>query len=510
MVIADPHVLASSLCDPTSQSCKDMMKSQRKMIDLSEKAWYALIDTIQAYCPSLVLIPGDLTKDSELASHTVVAKSLRKLEEQGIKTLVIPGNHDIGGAAYSYTGDTKVAVDSLKDTQWESAYSWIYQGAVAKDTKSHSYVSEPLDGVTVIGIDGSHKSAGTGSLDKSTLKWILQQADAAKAKGNMVLAMCHWQLLEDFDQKGTLESSCRLKNADAIRDSLMHHGVRMVFTGHFHVDAITTYRDTTGRTNDSIIEVSTGSPITYPCPYRWLTISGDRSTVSIETETLTSLDTIADLYTYSRAWMKEHTENLIPVMVKRVLAYKDQAYDELRAQYGSIAGEAMIKLIDMSLPSTEEGYVNLFKRHMGNTVIELYLVHSDGNEPEHPEADSLKNEVYKGIDGMIDEVASGWMWNTSTGKSTKAMIKTEAALRVEVPLNSLVADRTHYQSQRLSDRTDDLCLVACISEPRQATDIDNNQSPITNHQLYDILGRLVTRPVPGQIYIQNGKKIILW
>ena len=281
MVVADPHVLPQSLITEGSEAFDTMMVKQRKMLDLSEAAWIAMMDTAMKYQPSLLLIPGDLTKDSEKASHELVANSLRVLEEANIKTFVIPGNHDIGGNAYRYEGTQKIPVDNLPDEEWESTYSWIYDSVVAKDPSSHSYVAEPLEGLSILGIDGAHNTAGTGWLSDETLAWILAQADSACAKGNTIIAMCHWQILEHFDRQATLESACRLENADVIRDSLMHHGVRLLLTGHFHVNGITTFRDTTGLTNDSIVEITTGSPITYPCPYRWLTLSEDRTQVQV-------------------------------------------------------------------------------------------------------------------------------------------------------------------------------------------------------------------------------------
>lgn len=517
MVIADPHVLAGELCNPESQSCKDMMESQRKMLDLSDAAWCALMDTAMKYQPALLLIPGDLTKDSEKASHNKVVKSLKQLHAAGIKTLVIPGNHDIGGKAYAYTGDTKTVVDSLKDSEWESTYSWVYENA-AKDKNSHSFAAEPLDGLTVIGIDGSNKSAGTGSLSKATLTWILEQADAARTKGNMIIAMSHWQILEHFDQQGTLESSCRFKNADALRDSLMHHGVHVVLTGHFHVNGITTFRDTTGQTNDSIIEITTGSPITYPCPYRWLTLSEDRANLSVETATIRSLGTITDMETYSRDWMKVHTKNLIPVMGKRVLAQKDELINKVISQYSGSASEAetLVKLVNMSLPQDEDAQIELFERHLGNTVIELYLVHSDANEPEHPEADSLAQEVYKGMDNLIDEVTIensntiiSYGWKSGLGQAALAVMRPKVREYAEEPLQSLAGDTTHWKSAKYYDRTDDLHLTLKINKPRQPSDLNE---PIVNDQMedgyYDLLGRPVAQPIKGQIYIHDGKKIL--
>ena len=111
LIVADPHVLAESLIDPGS-AFDEMMDNQRKMIDLSESAFVALVDTAMIYQPSLVLIPGDLTKDSEMASHDVVLEQLNRMKAAGINVLVIPGNHDIGGQSYAYQGDEKVSVEN--------------------------------------------------------------------------------------------------------------------------------------------------------------------------------------------------------------------------------------------------------------------------------------------------------------------------------------------------------------------------------------------------------------
>ena len=271
MVIADPHVYPQALIAQDTATFNAYMKGQRKMVDLSEPIWHALIDTALAKQPSLVLIPGDLTRDGENESHAIVKAGLDTLRAHGIRTLVIPGNHDLPGA------------------NWESLYfgaNDVYE----KDPNSHSYAAQPLQGLTVIGIDGSDGNAGTGKLSPSTLAWILARADEAVAQGRTIIAMAHWQILEHFDQQGTLESACRFKEADALRDSLMAHGIHLVLTGHFHVNGITTFRDTTGLTNDSLVEISTGSPITYPCPYRWLTFSEDKSTMTVQTDYLMAVD----------------------------------------------------------------------------------------------------------------------------------------------------------------------------------------------------------------------------
>ena len=300
MVIADPHVIPQTEIDKQADFDK-YMKTQRKMLELSEPLWHALLDTALKYKPDLVLIPGDLTKDGEAASHDTVSAGIHRLEAVGIPVLVIPGNHDIPGE------------------DWETLYSGTFKNAVSTDAGSHSFATEPLPGVTVLGIDGSDGKASIGKLSKSTQDWIVAQADAAKAKGNTVIAMTHWQILEHFDGLASLEPASRFEKPDELRDLLMHHGVHLVLTGHFHVSGITTFRDTTGLTQDSLVEITTGSPITYPCPYRWMTLAKDRKSIEVTTEYINSLPGIdGDFTAYSREWRTPYQEHLSQILGKDI------------------------------------------------------------------------------------------------------------------------------------------------------------------------------------------------
>lgn len=505
MVIADPHVLASSLVEEGAAMDK-MMAGQRKMLDLSEVAFTALVDTALLHKPALVLIPGDLTKDSEVASHDVVVEQLSRLQSAGINTLVIPGNHDIGGKAFAYRGGESVPVESLSDSEWESKYAMVYEQALAKDPNSHSYVAEPLRGVTVLGIDASHED-GEGYLSDETLAWVLAQADEANAKGNMILAMCHWQVLEHVDDGGMItDISARLQAADTIRDELMAHGVHMLLTGHVHVNSISTYRDTIAVIGDSIVEISTGSPITYPCPYRWLTIASDRSTVEVSTAMLSALPEQDDLTTYSREWMKEHIEIMMPSLSVRLY---DKAASVMEKRVEDMLknvpmGSMLISAFKKNLPQTDEEKYALVNKHLASTIVDLYLLHSIANEPQHAEADSLAQAMYTGIGAMIHEL-------------TDAVLKSFVALQEEMITNiqnanrpaiqSLVEDRTHWASQ-YSDLTDDLTGQWFINEPLPKTPVENVTDSEEDGAIYDLLGRRVTEPHYRGVYIQNGKKII--
>ena len=487
MVVADPHVLPQSLITEGSEAFDTMMVKQRKMLDLSEAAWIAMMDTAMKYQPSLLLIPGHLTKDSEKASHELIANSLRVLDEANIKTFVIPGNHDIGGNAYRYEGTQKIPVDSLPDEEWESTYSWIYDSVVAKDPSSHSYVAEPLEGLSILGIDGAHNTAGTGWLADETLAWILEQADSANAKGNTIIAMCHWQILEHFDRQATLESACRLENADAIRDSLMHHGVRLLLTGHFHVNGITTFRDTTGLTSDSIVEITTGSPITYPCPYRWLTLSEDRTQVQVQTDDIMALATQPDLLPYSREWMRIHTQNMIPEMTLRAWRKIDENWDKAAPLLGLAASS-----IKSALPQTDSAKIAITDKYFGSTIIDLYLVHSEANEAQNPKSDSLANEIYNGVNGIVTEIC-----NSNFALSYVSPVLSQMAQELARPIvQSLVEDITLYGTS-YENRTDDLNLTLRING-------QNDQAIETTREIINKAEKFI---LDGQIFIRKGDNL---
>ena len=476
MVIADPHVYPQSLIAQDTATFNAYMKGQRKMVDLSEPIWHALMDTALVHHPSLVLIPGDLTRDGEQAAHDTVSAALNRLQQAGIRTLVIPGNHDLPGA------------------NWETLYPGTFENAV-KEPNAHSYAVSPLQGVTVIGIDGSNGNAGTGVLSDATLAWVLNQADVARAKGHTIIAMTHWQILEHFDQQGTLESACRFQNADALRDSLMAHGVHLVLTGHFHVNGGTTYRNE--QTNDSLVEITTGSPITFPCPYRWLTVSADRSEISVETEYITALDTISDLFTYSRDWMAAHAQNMIPSLALRAWSKVENNWDKVEAALSKMFMGWMSEYLYAALPQTDEEKIDLVQRHFGNAAINLYLFHSEANEFERPEmGQALADSLYNGVEGMIDEVFGEFEMVSIFQVLAKSM--------VEEPVQSLVEDKTQWKSEN-PDVTDDLHPALVINAPQNFEGIEKNALENKDHK-YLLNGQLLIER-NGKMYNAQGIEI---
>ena len=76
--------------------------------------------------------------------------------------------------------------------------------------------------------------------------------------------------------------------ATEVRKALMEAGVRVVFTGHFHIqDVAKDYNET--RT-DSIYDVSTGSTVTYPRPFRLVRLNDDNSQMDLQGKYIKSVN----------------------------------------------------------------------------------------------------------------------------------------------------------------------------------------------------------------------------
>ena len=64
--------------------------------------------------PDLLLISGDLTHHGERQSHLDLVTDLLSLEKEGVRVLVVPGNHDINiPNAVAYRGDKSFRLESV-------------------------------------------------------------------------------------------------------------------------------------------------------------------------------------------------------------------------------------------------------------------------------------------------------------------------------------------------------------------------------------------------------------
>lgn len=284
-VLSDTHVMGPGLVVKDGPAWQQVVATDRKMHEYSCRIMEGVADKALADKTDLLLICGDLTKDGELLSHQFVVSQLDRLREKGVKSFVIPGNHDLGTRkALFYDGNGTRLAPVADAAQFAKLYqNYGYGPESQRDSASLSYCCEPVEGLMLIGIDSGKK----GILAESTVRWACRQAGEATKQGKRVLAMMHHSLLNHFNREGELMPSTVVNDWQDIRNRLADAGIEVVLTGHFHVSDIA--KDYNADMSRTIYDISTGSLTTYPCDYRQMMLSADRSQLDIKTVRLASL-----------------------------------------------------------------------------------------------------------------------------------------------------------------------------------------------------------------------------
>lgn len=291
MVISDIHYFDPSLFMlPASVYFQEYLAADRKLIIESSAILKSVLASVQSEKPDFLLIPGDLTKDGEKLDHQTLATLFKALSDKGIKVLVVPGNHDVNNLdSYSYLQSGKEKIANISATDFASIYTDCgYGNAVERDPGSLSYVSEPVDGVWVMGIDACHYSPTSetaGSISQSTLTWMISVIAKSKVQNKVLISMMHHGLVEHFTGQSSLFPEYVISNWQNVSTSLADLGLRVIFTGHYHAQDVVKKSGSSG----FVFDIETGSTVTAPCPYRIVTLNTENNTLKIESRKITDV-----------------------------------------------------------------------------------------------------------------------------------------------------------------------------------------------------------------------------
>ena len=282
-VVADPHVLATSLFDNGS-AFENAKNGSSRVIEHSQFLFDSAMTIIAEQKPDMLFLVGDMTNDGEKASHQHVVEKLAALKLAGVQTFVIPGNNDIANKnAYAYSGAGKSAALSVTETEYAALYNdFGLAQAVSRETGGLSYMVYPTNNLAVICLNSAKQNTPTaqyneGGLFESTIVWAEQAAAQAKAEGRMILALMHHQVTNHFNMEDEMTPSYIANTTagypalEALQSRLLAAGVEVVFTGHYHMTSI----KHTLNEGTQLYDVGTGSLSSYPSPIRWMTLSNN-------------------------------------------------------------------------------------------------------------------------------------------------------------------------------------------------------------------------------------------
>jgi 3',5'-cyclic AMP phosphodiesterase CpdA len=296
-VFSDPHYYDSAL-GTTGEAFEAYLNSDRKMLRESEAILKAAISQMKQDNIQFVLVPGDLTKDGELSSHTKIAAYLKDLEDSGIQVYVVPGNHDINNPdAVSYSGATTTPVPSVSPEDFVRIYGQFGFGqALSRDPNSLSYLVEPIPGLCVLAMDACRYKENVdtpitgGRFSQDTLDWILSQIAWARAGNKQIIGFMHHGIVAHYTMEPLLFGDYLVDDWARISRLFANASMRMVFTGHYHAQDVVKRTFQPVWPPSFLFDVETGSLVTYPVPYRLITIDETLSLFQIESRLITQID----------------------------------------------------------------------------------------------------------------------------------------------------------------------------------------------------------------------------
>lgn len=341
-VVSDPHVYDRAL-GVQGPDFDAYVGRNMKLLEQSEAIFAQVIDSLKHLDepPAFLLIPGDLTKDGEKQSHRLVASYLTNLRASGIQPYIIPGNHDVANpeaVRYDESGSTQVySPDAEAFVEIYSDFG--YDQAIFRDPHSLSYVAEPAPGLWLFAVDTNRYDENEeyhvvgGHIRAQTLEWLVDKLRLACESGKEVIGMMHHGMMEHFQGQGEYLTEFIVDDWERMGHLLASEGMNLVFTGHWHAQNITRRE-----WDDEVflVDVQTGSPITYPNPYRLITHDQTKGHVSVRTLNVDELtpneypsDAFASFRDYSYAFTRDNLMRLSKEILAEFSSLPEERIDEL-------------------------------------------------------------------------------------------------------------------------------------------------------------------------------------
>ena len=375
VLATDMHYLSPSLTDYGERFMNTVYASDGKVIHYSPQICEAFIRDMLALRPDAVILSGDLTLNGAPVSHQEFAGMLTRLTGAGIRVLVIPGNHDVGGRAYSFGPNGVIGFPAATAAEFLETYSAFgYEDALSRDEASLSYIAELGDCVQAVMLD-VNANGTRGTAKTSTLAWLEAQLQEAQAEGALVIGVSHQNLLahNKYFTQGVM-----IGQAQNLLALYRKYGVRLNLSGHTHMQHITAAGDT--------VEIVTSSMALAPGYYGVITLDGktlkayEAVPVDVEGWARETGETNADLIGFSR-----YTEEFFreTVRLKVAAAVADLAVsDEERQRMIDFAVDLSYHDFSGTRADLKDtGGMKLWEQYLPNGVFTYYLRGALAEEP---------------------------------------------------------------------------------------------------------------------------------
>lgn len=228
----------------------------------------------------IILISGDLSNNGERPSHTEFIEKLTRLTNAGKRVYVTTATHDYGLRVLK-DGDSAGDSNQASRGELKNMYSdFGFSEAIAEYDGGLSYVAQLQPGYRLLALNDDN--CGTDEFEETQMNWIREQIEAASAAGDFIVAMEHHPVLPTSPVY-PLFSGRNMKSYGNKAAYLADAGLQFIFTGHAHMQNISSITTEKGNT---LWDINTGSLVGYPTPMRRVVL--DDNNMSITTEKIDS------------------------------------------------------------------------------------------------------------------------------------------------------------------------------------------------------------------------------
>ena len=286
-IISDPHIALPHTIVHTPQ--------RFHLVEVSIPAIEQILRSLATQQLDFLLLPGDLTQHGERENHDWLVNRLQQLP---FPTYVVPGNHDIIDRAGN---DRTIGLADFPQLYRDFGY-----------TGDHPYYHQELQpGIHLIGLnsiafDEEGQQLFSGFVDRPQLDWLSTTLETLR--DDWVMVALHHNVLEHLPGQACHPMGCRYitQNREDLIKRLQQGQVNLLFTGHLHVQDIAQ--------EENLWEITTGSLVSYPHPYRILTLtpqSSDRLELAVESHRVQAVPDWPNLQATSRQWMRDRSQNFM-------------------------------------------------------------------------------------------------------------------------------------------------------------------------------------------------------
>lgn len=343
-----------------------------------------------------VLIAGDVTDNGRKNEHSAFIEKLKILTDAGKRVFVITATHDYGLKVLdeNYTRENVEPYRVMRDDLFEMYAPFGRDQALAAHS-SGSYCVKLEEGLRLLALNDDGNGRSFCGYDDDELGWILAQIEDAKAARDYIFAMTHHPMLPPSPVFPMISERDMLGNYKEVARILADAGLEFMFTGHTHMQNISSFTTEKGNT---IYDVNSGSLIGYPGPMRICEIDDEK--MKIETIQIDDIDGLPDGND-----LRTHMRLQFDAMLTKLFYSMAFDFDEFKGMAGafSVDGESLNKF---KLPITMVGKIlqkltvgklgrllfcsGKIRKEVKNTLLKDVIVECTrniwtGNEPYGPD-----------------------------------------------------------------------------------------------------------------------------